>query len=1191
MSFAKGNLADLVNACNLHATPSSSNLEFWQQKFDAFKNLKKAKTWNWDNFSLADFLSKITFEKQSESSLKNEAHHLLISNCHITSGNEQQYFIALYCLVVDKSRQKQEIRYTDFVSCIERVKEDIAKGPMNPAVQGKWLDCVVFDAGIEAESSSSYFEGKAARPTHIAAGLPVRRKRWEENVLQRFHESDVVVIRASSGQGKSTLAWQLAFDLQAEGWTPFELQWCRDEEQTGNIITLVESQVKVGKFPLIVVDGLRREVSAWNNLVKRTLDLPVKYIVTAREEDWWRFGADRSQFRLSVIDIKINKEEAEQIFYLFKKARKIHPSVGSWQSSWEKIADRGLLIEYVYLLTQGAMLEERLSYQINQLSTEPDGKSKLEILRLVAVADLCGVRLATSSLISYIESGIGFAGDRGQCLKSLEKEYYLQIEDREYVEGLHPIRSEYIAKILHETLPLHKTLLNLLPLIETDAVFDFSAYAPLLVRGKQRTFLLNQLAKYFANKSYRDIVNVIDGLFSTDALQHWKENQSIYDNIFARGAGFFAIYAFPWIGLNINDFADAGLKPFIETISPMINEIKKNIDPKKFDTCIFIQALSNAFTKTTLKHDLSGFGRLAFWYNKFEVDFPLFLNIDESQLWDAFQLLELEDSGELFSACYVIRPEVYKAFFDRHRPEIIGMLKVRTNTLTISEDNSDLLIEYFIEFESDSSINEQSVSRIDLIKAFLHPQYKTYSTQGLYPVIQGIDAYSGFDESKKHIQLKSLPRSFDVRVNRIWENRIDANYQNPSVYEWQKQWYEIRSKSLQLAIEYIGLFEARLKQDKATHNKSINKLRKLSNFIIKNFDSRKDFPSRVKKEFDSEAFKNEFQTLSQWASCWRRFIEQPQTSGQDQHSYLTRLCFSIQDTYKNLDSMQNAYDKIEAATSSYFNVSSLKHREKEAYSYLLKLINFVSKSDKIGKITDPKAAVNKWWYQLDTSRVEKISEILSNVEKDSKIRCTNLLYTLERDFVREAAIGVKGSKHTNDVLLEPFIRSLCDLADIDIDYYYLLFINDKNYSQPFAIRLTKNCLQHVKEFKGTSKEFQWDNRDKPLLAPLKEDVLRSLPEISVRKMDMNIMYLGEKIISNLWRITEVRRRLSPNVKVERAWLTELVDNYCLELGHSLSCLKDKAPQQTWKGYKNLAEAVVSADEPLTLNLLQRHVAV
>jgi hypothetical protein len=1207
MNFAKGHLSNLAAVCKKHATPSSSDLEFWRKKFDDFKNEDEAKEWNWAAFDLVDFLSRLTFERHSDSFLVNEARSLLISNYNITSGNEQQYLSAVFLLVEDKSRQKQEINRMDLIRCIESVKEDISRGPLNLAAQGRWLDCINFDAGIETESSSSYFEGKAARPAHIAAGLPVRRKKWEGDILQRFQESDVIVIRASSGQGKSTLAWQVAFGLQDTGWTPYELLWCGDEKLIGNIVTLIESQIRVGKLPLIIVDGLRTEVSAWHSLAKQTLNLPVKYIVTTREEDWYRFGADLSQLRLGMVNIEMAKEEAEKIFHQFKNAKKIHPSVGSWQSAWEKVADRGLLIEYVYLLTQGEMIEERLSHQIDRLGAEPESQSKLEILRLVAVADLCRVRLATSSLISSIENRIGFVGDRGECLKSLQEEYYIQVEDREYVEGLHPIRSEHIANLLHQTLPLQETLLNLFPLVEADAIFDFSAYAPLLVEGKQRISSLNKLAEYISNKSYHDIVNVIEGLFSTDALQHWRENQSIYDDIFAHRMGMWSIYAFPWSGLEITDLnklAVGELQAPFEYLSEKITKINKTIDPRKFDTFIFIQALSAALAESEFADDLSSLGRLAFWFIRFSMDCPLFLNINHAHLRDAFQSLELEDSGELFTACYAIRPDIYEAFFNTCRSEIVGLLKIRTNTLTISENNSDLLIEYFIDFESDSGINEQSVSRIDFIAPFFHPQYKTYITQGLRPSLQGLDTYLDFDESKKQIPLKNLPRSFDIHVNRIWKNGIDSNYESPSVYEWQKQWYTVRCKSHELAIEYANLFEAILKRSKARFNSSANKIKSLHRAIIPSLDSIKEFPAGDNKEFDSEKFKTELRAITAWASSWRTFIDQQSTPNQDDNSYLNRLNSNIQEAYSKLESMQDAYDKIAITTFSYFDVSPLKNQEKKAYKYLPKVINFVaSESHKIGRIAAPRSAVDQWWDQLDKKRIEGINEVLTYLEKDTDIECVRPTFTVEHDLVREAAIGIKGirseqlddvllkvmyglrSEQLNDILLKPLSRCPRDLADTEADQYLFLFVDDDNHSQwPYAILLTKNCLRLVKEFAGTGKEFEWNNYDRPRLVPLKEEVLQTLPGISPAKTDEAFLSLSEVMV-NLWRITAVRQRLSPNVKVESTWLKNLEDNYYLELKNSLANLKANAPQETWRGYHNLTEAVVNGGESLTVGLL------
>ena len=323
-----------------------------------------------------DFLNKITFEKVSEDFLEDEINKLVIKKFQIYTGNERQYIQALINLILVKSSSRLEITNQDIVELAESVKNDIAKGPVNPAVQYRWLEPVDFTIP-QNKDLKDYFEGKAARPYHISANLPVRRQPWKDKVLNTFEESDATVIRASSGQGKSTLAWQVVYELLQKGWKPYELVWCQDEMEIGNLVTLIESKIKIGECILVVIDGLNKNVSAWGELVNRTLKMPIKLIITSREEDWYNYGTDLSRLILRPVIIEMSKDEAENIYNQFKNAGKIHPSIKNWQGSWEQVADRKLLMEYVYLLTQGEMLSERLSNQIKTLKSDNESKAKI----------------------------------------------------------------------------------------------------------------------------------------------------------------------------------------------------------------------------------------------------------------------------------------------------------------------------------------------------------------------------------------------------------------------------------------------------------------------------------------------------------------------------------------------------------------------------------------------------------------------------------------------------------------------------------------------------------------------------------------------------------------------------------------------------------------------------------------------
>ena len=240
----------------------------------------------------------------------------------------------------------------------------------------------------------------------------------------------------------------------------------------------------------------------------------------------------------------------------------------------------------------------------------------------------------------------------------------------------------------------------------------------------------------------------------------------------------------------------------------------------------------------------------------------------------------------------------------------------------------------------------------------------------------------------KHIPENSLTDSFSIHINRIWLNRISVNYKSPSVYDWQKQWYDIRSKSLELAVEYIHFFEAIIWGVNRKFKISKNKISKLYPDVISLLTSYKEFPTRVDKNFGSEKFKNEIEDIKGWASSWQDFLDQIlRVSHQNQDNYSNLANVNIQQTYKKLEKMQSAYDSIEIATFSYFDVSRLKDQEKKWYNYLSKVIAFwLSAPHKIGKTFNPKSTITQWWNQLEKNRIEGIDEVLCRFEENSGYR-------------------------------------------------------------------------------------------------------------------------------------------------------------------------------------------------------------
>lgn len=171
-----------------------------------------------------------------------------------------------------------------------------------------------------------------------------------KNIRYSICENMVTVIKASSGQGKTTLALRAAYILQNE-YIPYQLLWCDEIKEIGNIVQYFKARIQLGEKILILIDNLDNHLSKWNYLVQllqSELHCHYKLLITSREMDWYNYSGDLSNIQsLKVIKPVLEEKEAIEIFNLFREAKQLHPSITSWQRAWNKIAERQLLIEYI----------------------------------------------------------------------------------------------------------------------------------------------------------------------------------------------------------------------------------------------------------------------------------------------------------------------------------------------------------------------------------------------------------------------------------------------------------------------------------------------------------------------------------------------------------------------------------------------------------------------------------------------------------------------------------------------------------------------------------------------------------------------------------------------------------------------------------------------------------------------------
>lgn len=388
-SVAKGHLSKLVN--NIL---DSDELQYWKATVDEIKN--ENPQWNWNQLDFDDFISKVSYENIKKAVLAERVEIALIENYDITTDNIKLFANSIKMFCFEKMETRSAVSLNDLKHQIELVKFDISKGAENPA--HGWIEKVNFNELTDQESS--YYEGKKATPMDIVKGLPVSRVLLEKDIRTSVNNYMVTVIKSSSGQGKTTLALKTQYGLQKE-YTPYQLINCSDRGTLRHIVEYFHARIRLGEKPLILIDNLDAHLSEWNQLVQ-LMQSDVKYnykiLITSRENDWYNYAGDLSNIHsMNIIKPMLSKEEAAAIFNTLQKAGHIHPKIKDWKHAWNQIADKKLLIEYVYLLTHGEMIAERISSQMYEIGRNETGSIKFELLRQVCFADVCGIRLSTKS--------------------------------------------------------------------------------------------------------------------------------------------------------------------------------------------------------------------------------------------------------------------------------------------------------------------------------------------------------------------------------------------------------------------------------------------------------------------------------------------------------------------------------------------------------------------------------------------------------------------------------------------------------------------------------------------------------------------------------------------------------------------------------------------------------------------------
>lgn len=1130
-TLAKGNLEVVRN------NPISPKiLEFWQNKFNE-SGVKIT------NDELSQFFKRISIEKTSESILLEEIKRSLIEKFNTENQVEQVFIRALFFHVFDWAKSKATVTFEGLSKLMQLITDSFSKFPINLAIQNNLIERVSFDV-YNNESDTSYFDGKAARPIDIAMRRPVKRELLESTIIEEIRNFDITVIKSSSGQGKSTLAWQVSQSLVSKGFTIYQLNNCPDWTEVASISDFLIARVNIGEVPVVVVDGLNNSLSAWGLLAEKLKDNPVKIIITTREEDWIRYGMEVTNLTLKIIDIKLTETEAKKIFSELQINKRIHAEIAEWQPAWEKVKERGLLIEFVYLLTRGEMLSARLSGQVKKLNSETSSGIKLEILRLVAIADVLNVKLRTIEVSAYLKAHFLGETDQNEIYRQLEKEYYLNFS-KSYIQGLHPVRSRHLIDILLSHTPADESLLVILELIEEDNIYEYFINLQLQFPDLKNEYF-QKAAKIMAKRKPSEMVYALDGLMHFEPYKYWTKNIAIYNKVNeAAGLDLFIYSSIPFIKHNViesfssalsNTFENSNLKFLRNQLS-----LLSKYDTENGEIKIFLKSLSQELSSKKQIKSSEGVGFLYKWFKCLDVPFPNIFLVTEADLLRYLKSKHVDETGEIFNFFHITHPDRFKLFIDEHKADIIAYLKKRTNSLIIEEIGDDIHIQYLLDHNVDQ-VNEMSVYRINTVFSFL-PFYKHYCTslivlpfpnEGMYKVITM--------NASKAIPVENMHDTFDIHINQIWTKVLFDRYSYSSVYEWQKEFITLREFTITLMKKVVYLFEAYIEKNSKSITRNIKEVTSVaSEFLVKQ-DQIKKYPSVSNKYFEKNSISEHQKPLNNWGMSFRNFITQMSGILSPTKVDDSRLPIAnLNDALYQLPKMQKSFELIVANTSCYFEVEAISRDELCWMNRLHQTVNYYVNNPS-EKAIACRVTIEKWWVNHNAVELSQLYNIVNSFEAETKYKFLLPKKIIVEGNLKHCTIGVSNFDISNDADLWSLSIGLCDLGDTGF-HFFVFIIVDSNKEVTGAIRMSDNYFKKFQDFLKYE-DFENDDWNMPLPVIPDSEMIATLEGVKLKALNKdpkNEAYFTMMI--NCWKLSEYRARLNTINKIEKDWLMEIEEEY------------------------------------------------
>ncbi|MFA6072381.1 MAG: hypothetical protein WC810_27785 [Janthinobacterium sp.] len=539
------------------------------------------------------------------------------------------------------------------------------------------------------------------------------------------------------------------------------------------------------------------------------------------------------------------------------------------------------------------------------------------------------------------------------------------------------------------------------------------------------------------------------GIYRGEVKVYQNKNKGIFDQVFTDGS-----YALlPMVTMPFPIDGTDLLQLISEISGNPNNHIRTAVDqlPKFIIQDTLLKDIVTEFFNRSVKQSswLVESYELQRWFAffNFSVAFP-----DDQLILDYLHKLDC-DSGEKLADClFASQPEKYEKFTRNNIDAIISRLKVKTNSISIEAPDDKIQIQYILPDHLVEIANQESVSRINTVRAWL-PIFNVYETSAIMlPFPNEFVIQATLINANKRIPSTNLPSPFLINFNRIWNDELSNPFRSVSMYEWQEKYHSLRQAAVSCARSGCNVLELIIKGriGSGSFDKAVNDWDILSNVFIKQNKTLPQFPADIDNDEFKKALLNPLlKAINDWGSNYLNYINQYAGLLSIDKSETRRLALSnIKSSVFKLLPMQLAFDGILNETYTYFDLKTLKKQETLWYGRLLRTSMYYGDnvSDaSFKRFDDVQVQVAAYWREKNEARYQVLLVCLNAFSEITGLQVHQPSEIIEEEFVSRAVFGVVVSEMTDiEQSFELICMGMAMFSVSDLDFVTVVMCKSKS---------------------------------------------------------------------------------------------------------------------------------------------------